>query len=70
MYLAALSLRSHPSPHDFVRQFSGENRFIVDFLTDEVLGRQPSEIREFLAQSPRPAPAKAPIPSEVRQVGP
>ena len=51
MYLAALSLRGHPSPHAFVRQFSGNNRFIVDVLTQEVLGRQPRKIRQFLART-------------------
>jgi LuxR family transcriptional regulator, maltose regulon positive regulatory protein len=50
-YLAALSLRGHPSPHEFVREFTGDNRFIVDFLADEVLGRQPDEIRRFLART-------------------
>ena len=51
VYLAALSLRGHPSPHAFVREFSGDNRFIVDFLADEVLSRQPGEIRQFLART-------------------
>ena len=51
VYLAALSLRGHPSPHAFVRQFSGDNRFIVDFLAEEVLSRQPVEIRKFLART-------------------
>jgi LuxR family transcriptional regulator, maltose regulon positive regulatory protein len=51
VYLAALSLRGHPSPQAFVRQFSGNNRFIVDFLTQEVLGRQPRKIRQFLART-------------------
>jgi LuxR family transcriptional regulator, maltose regulon positive regulatory protein len=51
VYLAALSLRGHPSPRAFVRQFSGDNRFIVDFLAEEVLSRQPAEIRQFLART-------------------
>ena len=51
LYLAALSLRNHPSPAGFVRDFTGDNRFIVDFLTEEVLGRQPPEIRQFLART-------------------
>jgi len=51
MYLAALSLRGHPSPHEFVREFTGDNRFIVDFLADEVLSRQPSDIQQFLART-------------------
>ncbi len=51
LYLAALSLRNHPSPSDFIRQFTGDNRFIVDFLAEEVLTRQPGDIRRFLART-------------------
>jgi LuxR family maltose regulon positive regulatory protein len=51
VYLAAISLRGHPSPHDFIRQFTGNNRFIVDFLAEEVLSRQPAEIQQFLART-------------------
>jgi LuxR family transcriptional regulator, maltose regulon positive regulatory protein len=51
VYLAALSLRGHPSPHDFVREFTGDNRFIVDFLADEVLSRQPGDVQQFMART-------------------
>ena len=51
LYLAALSLRGHPSPSAFIRQFTGDNRFIVDFLAEEVLSRQPKDIRQFLART-------------------
>lgn len=51
LHLAALSLRSHPSPSAFVRQFTGDNRFIADFLAEEVLSRQPAGIRQFLART-------------------
>jgi LuxR family maltose regulon positive regulatory protein len=51
VYLAALSLRGHSSPSAFVRQFTGDNRFIVDFLAEEVLSRQPAQIRQFLART-------------------
>lgn len=51
VYLAALSLRGHSSPTAFVRQFTGDNRFIVDFLAEEVLSRQPAEIRQFLTRT-------------------
>ena len=40
-----------PSPSAFIRQFTGDNRFIVDFLAEEVLSRQPSDIRQFLART-------------------
>jgi LuxR family transcriptional regulator, maltose regulon positive regulatory protein len=51
VYLAALSLHGHSSPEAFVRQFGGDNRFIVDFLAEEVLSRQPAQIRQFLART-------------------
>ena len=51
VYLAALSLRGHPAPSAFIRQFTGDNRFIVDFLAEEVLSRQPDEMRQFLART-------------------
>jgi LuxR family maltose regulon positive regulatory protein len=51
VYLAALSLRDHPSPSAFVHQFSGDNRFVVDYLAEEVLSRQPAEIRQFLMRT-------------------
>ena len=51
VYLAALSLRGHPSPSEFIRQFSGDNRFIGDFLAEEVLSRQPGEIQQFLMRT-------------------
>ena len=51
VYLAAVSLRGHPSPHAFIREFTGNNRFIVDFLAEEVLSRQPAGIQQFLART-------------------
>jgi LuxR family transcriptional regulator, maltose regulon positive regulatory protein len=51
LYLAALSLRGHAAPSAFVRQFSGDNRFITDFLAEEVLSREPAEIRQFLVRT-------------------
>ncbi len=51
LYLAALSLRGHPAPSAFIRQFSGDNRFITDFLAEEVLSGESAEIRQFLART-------------------
>src|SRR5207342_1161812 len=51
VYLAALSLRGHPSPGTFVRQFSGDSRYVADLLIEEVLSRQPAHIRRFLART-------------------
>src|SRR5262249_12074999 len=35
----------------FLESFSGSHRYIVDYLTDEVLVRQPSHIRSFLLRT-------------------
>jgi LuxR family maltose regulon positive regulatory protein len=51
IYLAALSLRGQPSPSSVIRQFTGDNRFVGDFLAQEVLSRQPGEIRDFLCRT-------------------
>jgi LuxR family transcriptional regulator, maltose regulon positive regulatory protein len=51
VYLAALSLRGHPSPSAFIDQFTGNSRFIADFLVEEVLRQQPAEVRQFLART-------------------
>ena len=50
LYLAALSLRSHPAPQDFVRDFTGGHRHVVDYLA-EVVSRQPEHIRQFLSRT-------------------
>jgi LuxR family transcriptional regulator, maltose regulon positive regulatory protein len=51
IYMVALALRDNPSPHDYIREFAGSNRFVADFLTDEVLSRQPPHIRQFLTRT-------------------
>ena len=51
VYLAALSLRGHTSPHAFIDQFTGNNRFIADFLAEEVLNRQAPDVRQFLLRT-------------------
>lgn len=48
IYLAALSLRGLPDPSDFVQRFTGSNRYVWDFLAEEVINRQPEDIRGFL----------------------
>jgi LuxR family maltose regulon positive regulatory protein len=51
LYMVALSLREHPAPEEFIRGFTGSNRFVVDFLTEEVLSRQPHHVRQFLIRT-------------------
>src|SRR5215216_6152054 len=49
--LAALSLEGQPDPHRFVTQFAGDDKSIADYLTGEVLDRQPEELRTFLLRT-------------------
>jgi LuxR family maltose regulon positive regulatory protein len=51
MQLAAISLQGHENVADFIRAFSGSQRYVLDYLTEEVLIRQPQEIQEFLLQT-------------------
>ena len=48
LQLAAISMRGRDDLASFVAEFAGDDRYIVDYLADEVLERQPDEIREFL----------------------
>jgi ATP/maltotriose-dependent transcriptional regulator MalT len=51
LQLAALSLRNRPDPDAFVRAFTGTNIYILDYLSEEVLERQPGRIRTFLLET-------------------
>jgi LuxR family transcriptional regulator, maltose regulon positive regulatory protein len=51
LQLAALSMRGREDIPSFVRAFAGDNRYIVDYLVEEVLQRQPERIRSFLLQT-------------------
>ncbi|GAA1953480.1 LuxR C-terminal-related transcriptional regulator [Microbacterium deminutum] len=51
LQLAALSLRERPDPSEFVSAFTGSNRYVIDYLIEEVLERAPLHVREFLCQT-------------------
>lgn len=48
LQLAALSMRGHRDISGFVRAFAGDNRYIMDYLIEEVLRRQSEPDRNFL----------------------
>lgn len=48
LQLAALSLHGEKDKNAFVRNFAGTNRFILDYLGDEVIDAQSEERRAFL----------------------
>jgi LuxR family maltose regulon positive regulatory protein len=51
LQLAALSLRDRPDPEVFLDAFTGTHRFILDYLSGEVLERQPEPVRAFLLRT-------------------
>ena len=51
LQLAALSLRGQTDVDHFLDSFAGSNRFILDYLIEEVFRQQPPEIRDFLLQT-------------------
>src|SRR6266567_2862486 len=48
LQLAALSLQGHQDVSGFIRAFAGDHRYIVDYLVEEVLQRQPALVRRLL----------------------
>ncbi|HEY5874617.1 MAG TPA: LuxR C-terminal-related transcriptional regulator [Ilumatobacteraceae bacterium] len=51
LQLAALSLQGRDDVDRFIENFTGDDRFVVDYLVEEVLDRQPHAIRAFLLQT-------------------
>ncbi|WP_240157301.1 LuxR C-terminal-related transcriptional regulator [Pseudonocardia broussonetiae] len=51
LQLAALSLRGRVDVGGFVARFAGNDRYIVDYLAEEVLSQQSDAVREFLLHS-------------------
>jgi ATP/maltotriose-dependent transcriptional regulator MalT len=48
LQMAALSVRDRKDVLEFIADFSGTNRYILDYLLEEVLASQPPEIQHFL----------------------
>jgi LuxR family maltose regulon positive regulatory protein len=51
LQLAALSMRGREDLPGFIEAFAGDNRYILDYLVEEVLQRQPERTRKFLLQT-------------------
>jgi LuxR family transcriptional regulator, maltose regulon positive regulatory protein len=47
LQMAALSMRDRKDISGFIEGFSGTNRYILDYLLEEVLANQPPEIQHF-----------------------
>lgn len=51
LQLASLSMSEQKDPTDFIERLSGSHRFILDYLTEEVISHQPADVRQFLLQT-------------------
>jgi LuxR family transcriptional regulator, maltose regulon positive regulatory protein len=51
LQMAALSLQGRSDAAGFIHAFTGSHRFVLDYLVEEVLERQPARTRSFLLQT-------------------
>ncbi len=51
LQMAALSMQGLSETRSFIQNFSGTDRFILDYLVEQVLDRQPESIRWFLMKT-------------------
>jgi LuxR family maltose regulon positive regulatory protein len=51
LQLAALSMQGRDDASGFIEAFAGDHRYIVDYLVEEVLQRQPDNVKTFLLQT-------------------
>ena len=51
LQLAAISLRGRHDPAGFIRTFTGSDRFVMDYLVEEVLRQQPASVQAFLLRT-------------------
>ena len=51
LQLAALSLRGRDDAAAFIAGFAGDDRYVVDYLVEEVVQRQPEDVRRFLLET-------------------
>jgi LuxR family maltose regulon positive regulatory protein len=51
LQLAALSMQGRDDVAGFIAGFAGDDRYVVDYLAEEVLQRQPGQVQAFLLQT-------------------
>ena len=51
LQLAALSMRGRDDTSGFIDAFTGSHRFVLDYLVEEVLRRQPEDVRRFMLET-------------------
>lgn len=69
LQLAALSMKGHRDLSGVIASLSGDNRHILNYLTEEVLNQQPPEVQDFLLKTSILAKFNADLCNAVAQRG-
>jgi len=51
LQMAALAMRDRADVPGFIEGFAGSNRYVLDYLVEEVVNQQPEEVRSFLLET-------------------
>ena len=51
LHLAAVSMQEQNDPQQFIAEFTGDDRYIIDYLVDEVLSHRPEQSRDFMMRT-------------------
>jgi LuxR family maltose regulon positive regulatory protein len=51
LQMAALAMRERADVSGFIEAFTGSHRYVLDYLVEEVLNRQPEGVRSFLLET-------------------
>src|SRR3712207_1153687 len=51
LQMAALAMRDRADVPDFIEAFTGSNRYVLDYLVEEVVNQQPEGVRSFLLET-------------------
>jgi LuxR family transcriptional regulator, maltose regulon positive regulatory protein len=51
LQLAAISMQGHQDATGFIQSFTGSHHFVLDYLVEEVLQRQPASVQAFLLRT-------------------
>ncbi len=48
LHLAAISLQGSAQPGEFIKNFTGSNRYVLDYLVEEIMNQLPENVLKFL----------------------
>jgi LuxR family maltose regulon positive regulatory protein len=69
LQLAALSMQGRDDVAAFIAGFAGDDRYVVDYLVEEVLQRQPDDVQAFLRQTSILGRLSGPLCDAVTELG-